>query len=536
MSIKAEAADAKPRLSRRESINIEVGAPRPSFTGRRSFSLRRVGNSFDFAVPINLEEENKGVKPPVIPSVVSLVCEEIQDRIQTRRLSILPAPLNALFYSVDVLEADFMRSAEVDIMLKFFKSDFRVSGGKDSNIKRRQVCQGYQTDIILRTLFRYFDICDGGVRLKVDFPLAGFAVLGPPYTKNGDNLDINRYVRAWDAVLSVTSESDPIRRDIFCYLMQFITSLYDSANDSYRSDAAVCAMTRFAMATKFAPYMLKLQCTTCHSEIEGENEGCADCALVITNLKAPYVVQVVDNMIQYVPLQFWKSMLHSPRNSSLTRPNLKSIRAEILAALKTKPNLKQGKGPRLSFSVAGTPDGASDSAVAPPGDGTSGAVLETEISDRQSSGLEGPTTGDNGNPSDLLVTPSTLVTQTEVTTTTPEPTTTETSLAIINEVTRSGTSRTGEQASSGGKKKRGAKPAASKVKAIKAETKGPKGKGKKGDKKGNGGKKDTKKATAAKGEGKSKSKRVKEKQAKAKNHPDKKAKGGGKKAAKKAKH
>ncbi|KAL7057539.1 hypothetical protein AAHC03_016694 [Spirometra sp. Aus1] len=531
MSTKAEIAETKPPPLRRESINIEVGGPRPSITGRRSFSLRRVGNTFDFAIPINLEEENKGAKPPVIPSVVSLVCEEIQDRVQTRRLSILPAPLNALLFGVDLLEADFIRSAEVDVVLKFFKSDFRI-GGKDSNIRRRQACQGYQNDIILRTLFRYFDICDGGVRLKVDFPLAGFAVLGPPYTKSGDNLDINRYVRAWDALLSITSESDPIRRDIFCYLMQFISSLYDSANDSYRSDAAVCAMTRFAMATKFAPYMLKLQCTTCQSEIEEENAGCADCALVITNLKAPYVVQVIDNVMQYVPLQFWKSMLHSPRQSSLTRPNIKSIRSEMLAALKTVPNLKQGKGTRLSLSAAAISDRGSDSVVAPPGDGTSGAALETEGSELPSSGVEGPTTGDNGNPSDLLITPSTLVTQTEVTTTTPEPTTTETSLVNTNEVTRSGTSLTAEQASSKEKKKRGAKNVAGKGKAAKADAKGAKGKGKKGDKKGGGGKKDTKKA---KGGGKTKGKRAKEKPAKTKGPSGKKAKGG-KKAAKKTKH
>ncbi|VDN26970.1 unnamed protein product [Dibothriocephalus latus] len=398
-------------------------------------------------------------------------------------MSILPTPLNTLLFSVDALEADLMRSSEVDLVLKFFKNDLRLGGGKESNIRRRQACQGYQSGIILRSLFRYFEICDGGVKLKVDFPLAGFAVLGPPYTKNGDNLDINRYIRAWDSLLSVTTESDPIRRDIFCYLMQFIVSIYDSANDSYRSDAHVCAMTRFSMATKFAPYMLKLQCSTCQNEIEEDNEDCADCA-----------------------------------------PNLKHIRAEIMVALKTVPSTKQGKGAKKSSSAGESSGDDSGSAVAPPGDGT---AVEAEKSDHQSSTTEAAaTTEDKGNPSDLLVTPSTLVTQTEGTT--PEPTVTETTLVTTTTTTRSGASRS----SLGGKKKKASKASAIKGKTSKS---GGKGKGKKSVKKGGGGKKDSKKASVAKKERQSKGKQARDKSVKAKNHPNKKSKGG-KKSAKKSKH
>ncbi|VDD80412.1 unnamed protein product [Mesocestoides corti] len=286
---------------------------------RRSFNLRKTATGVDFQIPINFEETFKDAKPPVIPPLIKSICEEIISRIATRQLSILPGPLSTLFSNADALAGNLRRTAEVDEVIKLLHSSNKGISEKQRMVKRKADLEPYQTSVITRAMFRYIELSSDGLALTIEFPANGYLILGPPPSKNDGKPDVKSYTRSLDSFISKALSKNPIKRDIFCYFMQFLSQLYQLMGDGYRSEPALCGMTRYLLASRFANDLINLHCTECSKEIKDGHRGCKACSYVTANLKPPYRPRVINILLEYVPMSYWKDMLTTPRGGFMGR-------------------------------------------------------------------------------------------------------------------------------------------------------------------------------------------------------------------------
>ncbi|KAH9281847.1 hypothetical protein ECG_05585 [Echinococcus granulosus] len=281
-------------------------------TARRSFSLRKTATGVDFPIPVNFEETLKGVKPPIIPPLFRSVCEEILARIASRQLSILPAPLSTLFVNADAIAGNLLWTARIDEVIKLLHFEKKGLSEKQRILKRKADLEPHQTSVITRAMFRYIELCSEGIDLTVNFPAYGYLVLGPPPQSEGKP-DIKSYIRSLDSFIRAALEKNPIKRDIFCYFMHFMSQIYQLMGDSYRSQPALCGMTRYLLANRFGEEMISLYCTECGLRIEESRKGCQVCSDIATHIKPPYRTQVIDMMLEYIPLSYWREKLNDPR-------------------------------------------------------------------------------------------------------------------------------------------------------------------------------------------------------------------------------
>ncbi|KAM7536743.1 hypothetical protein Aperf_G00000081560 [Anoplocephala perfoliata] len=280
---------------------------------RYTFNLRKTTTSVNFQIPINLEEAFKNVKPPVVPSLFKSVCEEILARIASRQLSILPSPLSVLFFNADSTSENTVRNDEIDDVIKMLHYGKKGAGSKQRALKRSVDLQPYRTSVLIRALFRYVEECSNGIHLNLEIPEFGYLLAGPPPFKADTKPDMRAYTRSVDSFLLMSVKRSPVKRDIFCYLMTFLSQIYQLMRDNYRSEPALCGMTRYILADRFGAEMIDIICTDCNRKIETENEECSTSAFIKTHIKPPYCSQVLDMMLEYVPLSYWREALNNPR-------------------------------------------------------------------------------------------------------------------------------------------------------------------------------------------------------------------------------
>ncbi|KAM7536337.1 hypothetical protein Aperf_G00000081517 [Anoplocephala perfoliata] len=280
---------------------------------RYTFDLRKTTTSVNFQIPIKLEEAFKNVKPPVVPSLFKSVCEEILARIASRQLSILPSPLSVLFFNADSMSENTVRNDEIDDVIKMLHYGKKGAGSKQRALKRSVDLQPYRTSVLIRALFRYVEECSNGIHLNLEIPEFGYLLAGPPPFKADSRPDMRAYTRSVDSFLLMPVKRSPVKRDIFCYLMTFLSQIYQLMRDNYRSEPALCGMTRYILADRFGAEMIDIICTDCNRRIETENEECSTSAFIKTHIKPPYCSQVLDMMLEYVPLFYWREALNNPR-------------------------------------------------------------------------------------------------------------------------------------------------------------------------------------------------------------------------------
>ena len=278
---------------------------------KRTLYFRKTATGVDFQVPINFEETLKGVKPPIIPPLIRSVCEEILARIASRQLSILPAPLSTLFFNSDAMGGSLMRSAQIDEVIKLLHFNKKGLSEQQRIIKRKADLEPHRTSIITRAMFRYIEMCSDGIDLAVNFPAYGYLIIGPPPHHEGKP-DIKSYTHSLESFIRTALNQNPIKRDIFCYLMNFLSQIYQLMADSYRSEPALCGMTRYLLAYRFGEEMVTPFCTSCEKSIRDGN-GCEVCSFITTRIKPPYCARIIDMMLQYVPLSYWRDLLNDPR-------------------------------------------------------------------------------------------------------------------------------------------------------------------------------------------------------------------------------
>lgn len=287
-------------------------------TGRRSLALRKTATGVDFQIPVNFEETLKGVKPPIIPPLFRSVCEEILARIASRQLSILPAPLSALFSNADAMAGNLLWTAQIDEVIKLLHFEKKGLNEKQRILKRKADLEPHQTSVITRAMFRYIELCSDGIDLTVEFPVYGYLVLGPPLHNEGKP-DLRSYIRSLDSFFRAALRKNPIKRDIFCYLMHFLSQIYQLMSDSYRSEPALCGMTRYLLASRFGEELISLHCTECESRIKEDHKGCRVCSYIPTHIQPPYQAQVIDMMLEYIPHSYWREKLNDPRGGLVER-------------------------------------------------------------------------------------------------------------------------------------------------------------------------------------------------------------------------
>ncbi|KAL5964129.1 hypothetical protein TSMEX_008074 [Taenia solium] len=286
--------------------------------GRRSFALRKTATGVDFPIPVNFEETLKGVKPPLIPPLFRSVCEEILARIASRQLSILPAPLSTLFSNADAMAGNLLWTAQIDEVINLLHFEKKDLSERQRILKRKEDLESHQTSVITRAMFRYIKLCSGGIDLTVEFPAYGYLVLGPP-SHNEGKPDLKPYIRSLDSFIRAALRKNPIKRDIFCYFMHFLSQIYQLMGDSYRSEPALCGMTRYLLANRFGEELISLRCTECGSRIEEDHKDCRVCSYIPTHIKPPYQTRVIDMMLEYIPHSFWREKLNDPRGGLAER-------------------------------------------------------------------------------------------------------------------------------------------------------------------------------------------------------------------------
>ncbi|KAL5106394.1 hypothetical protein TcWFU_008646 [Taenia crassiceps] len=287
-------------------------------TGSRSFALRKAAANVDFQIPVNFEETLKGVKPPIIPPLFKSVCEEILARIASRQLSILPAPLSTLFFNADAMAGNLLCSAQIDEVIKLLHFEKKGLSEKQRILKRKADLEPHQTSVITRAMFRYIELCSEGIDLTVEFPACGYLVMGPP-VHNEDKPELRDYIRSLESFIRVALRKSPIKRDIFCYFMHFLSQIYQLMSDSYRSEPALCGMTRYLLANRFGEELISLRCTECGSKIEENHKGCRVCSYIPTHINPPYQTRVIDMMLEYIPHSYWREKLDDPRAGLVER-------------------------------------------------------------------------------------------------------------------------------------------------------------------------------------------------------------------------
>lgn len=280
---------------------------------RYTFNLRKTTTSATFQIPINIEEAFKNIKPPVVPSLFRSVCEEILARIASRQLSILPSPLSVLFFNADSMSENAVLNAEIDDVIKMLHFGKKGTSGKQRALKRWVDLQPYRTSVLIRALFRYAEDCSDGIHLNLEIPEFGYLLTGPPPLKADTKPDMRAYTRTMDTFLLVSVKRSPVKRDIFCYLMTFLSQIYQLMRNSYRSEPALCGMTRYILANRFGAEMIAIICTDCNTRIEMEDKGCSTCTFIKAHIKPPYYAQVFDMMLEYIPLSYWREALNNPR-------------------------------------------------------------------------------------------------------------------------------------------------------------------------------------------------------------------------------
>lgn len=291
----------------------------------------------DFQVPIIFEDVFKGIKTPIIPPLIRSICEELIARVASRQLSILPSPLSTLFFNADAMAGDLRRSAEIDDVIKLLHFGRKDLTDKQRMAQRARDLEPYQTSVITRALFHYIELCSDGIDLTVDFPAFGYIILGPPKMKGDGKPNIKSYNQAIEAFITHSMGRQPIKRDIFCFMMHFLTQIYQLTGDSYRSEPALCGMTRYLLANRFGQELIRLNCTSCHQSIDDDNNGCKVCSYVASSFKPPFRARVIDTMLQYIPLQYWRGTLNISRGST----SHKGVFTTTLEDLKSSFGLKR---------------------------------------------------------------------------------------------------------------------------------------------------------------------------------------------------
>lgn len=288
-----------------------------------------------FPAVFNLLKKFEGKKPPVVPWSFELLTTEIQERIDANIVNIMPSTMYCLLHHT-ILALYDEKNVRLQELLSMAISEKKPTDERMKMIQRIDVCGKFTTSEILASLFEVYKRCEGGIHFTFQYPIDAWIIIGPPRAMTEWNNNTSRVCKDLDIALSDFCKEDPIRKDFFCFNMQFLSLLVQKAIDDNRSKSIIAQQICRIISLLLANRLIKVQCSACQSYLRTKKRSttCNSCSDVFKFCQNDIVENCMQCLLQYVPSVFWINAMSNPRISSFIRRDVHEVKKSLLEAYK----------------------------------------------------------------------------------------------------------------------------------------------------------------------------------------------------------
>ncbi|KER23098.1 hypothetical protein T265_14714, partial [Opisthorchis viverrini] len=319
-------------------------------------------NNIDIAVRF------KNLKSPAIPTCLRACGDEILARIKSGQLSTLPTCWYSMVLGAEGLRQDNIE--DVQELMNLMLMDKRFPTLPEEPSVRMPEYTILSTQRIFAVLWEFLHRCKESLQIKLAYPTAGWVIFGPSYWKPFEVVNEAHYVKEVRLLLDDLYDRIPIRRDMLCYTMGLISEITNDAVDQCRDQPSLAYLTRYQLAHQFGPVLFSIYCENCKTEVTERSQTCSYCSMVSQLLDKPYVADVVDRLLRYLPRDFWRNTLAIAQPSgSMAQVDPKQIHADIQAMfcnMKPLPTPTKGKQPVASGPPSATASTTTANMLVPP--------------------------------------------------------------------------------------------------------------------------------------------------------------------------
>ncbi|CAH8871427.1 unnamed protein product [Trichobilharzia szidati] len=281
-----------------------------------------------FTKTIDIIARFKHLKSPNIPFCVKACCDELLERVKIGQLRVLPNSITSLFSSAsEARKVEFTKIEETLEVLMMHKKPGTVS---EDNNYRIYGCGQLPTHMVFAVLWEFLQRSQDTLAISLVYPTNGWTILGPPYFNDFEVIDDTRYFKDVSHMLTTVQHKLALRKDIFCYIMMFLMTMIENAVENHRDKPSIGTLVRYQLAYLFGPLLLTLKCDTCDSHFEATSNTCTVCCIITDLLQAPYIVDIMDRLLRYVPKEYWNNALINPRSIISTAQEPEQLHEEIV--------------------------------------------------------------------------------------------------------------------------------------------------------------------------------------------------------------
>lgn len=264
---------------------------------------------------INNIKQNIG---PVIPSTLKACTDELIRRIQSGTLQILPFTLSIL--NSYLVETQKSNKEEIEHLINRLEESKTNTTKIQNKTKQITECITQPTHIVLAGWIQYLQ---KNSSVTLTYPENGWIILAPSYLQS-KTFNQSRYLDEVNVCLNKIQSKSASTTIIFVHTMKTLAHLLKQNTDNFRSQLETQILTQLHLAQIFGPYLIKLKCTECNSEIDQSTiTHCNMCNFVDKYLAKPYTVHIVDRLLKYVAPDFWDDLLNNKKPNELINSNYK---------------------------------------------------------------------------------------------------------------------------------------------------------------------------------------------------------------------
>ncbi|CAL8075803.1 unnamed protein product [Calicophoron daubneyi] len=232
-----------------------------------------------------------------------------------------------VFSAADIRQ---QKVAEVQELLDALGADRKHTSFIQEDARRMAECATLSTQKIFAAFWEFLSRCQQSLAAKLDYPESAWVIMGPAYLNGFETIDEAHYSKEVSQLLDKLYEQSPVKRDMLCYIMSVLTEITQTAIELCRDRPALGYLARYQIAHLFGPILFSVCCESCKSVISETAKSCDYCSTVSRLLQKPYAADVLDRLLRYLPVEFWKNSMISVQRPTGARVDKAQIHRGIL--------------------------------------------------------------------------------------------------------------------------------------------------------------------------------------------------------------